>query len=154
MSLPPFSTLLAEHGPDVHRFLVASAGPHDGADCYQETVLAALRAYPRLSHGQNLRGWLFTIAHRKVVDAARTRQRQPVPVATVPESLVRGESEHSGGVWEAVRQLPTGQRTAVLQRFLFDRPYREIGEIVGCSEGAARQRVHEGLERLREEVER
>lgn len=153
MSLPPFSSLLEAHGSDVHRFLVASAGPHDGADCYQETVLAALRAYPRLSHGQNLRGWLFTIAHRKVVDAARVRQREPVPVAAPPERSVV-DPQHDGVVWEAVRRLPAGQRTAVLQRFLFDRPYREIAEIVGCSEGAARQRVHDGLERLRQEVER
>ena len=75
MTLPPFQTLLDEHAADLHRFLVASVGPHDGADCFQETVISALRAYPGLRHADNLRGWLFTIAHRKVIDHARRVRR-------------------------------------------------------------------------------
>ena len=45
-------------------------------------MIAALRAYPSLRHGDNLGGWLFTIAHRKVIDAARARDRRPVPVGS------------------------------------------------------------------------
>ena len=50
MSLPPFQVLLDRHGAAVHRFLVASVGPVDADDCYQEACIAALRAYPRLRH--------------------------------------------------------------------------------------------------------
>ena len=85
MTLPPFQTLLDEHADDLYRFLVASVGPHDGADCFQETIVAALRAYPELRHAENLRGWLFTIAHRKVVDHARGVARRAIPVAEPPE---------------------------------------------------------------------
>jgi RNA polymerase sigma factor (sigma-70 family) len=151
--LPPFQSLLDAHGSDLHRFLVASAGPHDGDDLFQETVLSALRAYPGLRHAENLRGWLFTIAHRKIVDGARGRSRRPVPAADPPEvAQVDGDGLVDAELWEAVRRLAPKQRSAVVQRYLFDRPYAEIGAVIGCSEAAARQNVRAGLHRLRQEV--
>lgn len=155
VTLPPFQTLLDEHAADVHRFLVASVGPHDGADCFQETVISALRAYPDLRHADNLRGWLFTIAHRKVVDHARRVGRNAVPVADPPEVVVAADGLRLDGdaaLLAAVRQLPPKQRTAVVQRYLLDRPYAEVAAVVGCSEDAARQNVRAGLQRLRQEL--
>jgi DNA-directed RNA polymerase specialized sigma24 family protein len=80
MALPPFQTLLDSYGGDVHRLLTVAVGVHDADDCYQETWIAALRAYPRLQHDQNLRGWLLTIASRKAIDCVRARKRAPLPV--------------------------------------------------------------------------
>jgi RNA polymerase sigma factor (sigma-70 family) len=151
--LPPFQSLLDEHATDVHRFLVASVGPHDGADCFQETVVSAMRAYPGLSHADNLRGWLFTIAHRKVIDHARRVKRHALPVADAPEvPVVDPDGLGDAELWAAVRALPPKQRTAVVQRYLLDRPYAEVAEVVGCSEDAARQNVRAGLQRLRAEL--
>jgi RNA polymerase sigma factor (sigma-70 family) len=155
VTLPPFHTLLDEHAADLHRFLVASVGPHDGADCFQETVISALRAYPDLRHADNLRGWLFTIAHRKVVDHARRVGRTAVPVADPPEAVVDADDLRLDGdaaLLAAVRELPPKQRTAVVQRYLLDRPYAEVAAVVGCSEDAARQNVRAGLQRLRQEL--
>ncbi len=73
-TLPPFQTLLDSHGRDVHRFLIANVGPVDADDCWQETWLSALRAYPSLNDASNLRGWVFTIAHRKIIDHVRACQ--------------------------------------------------------------------------------
>jgi RNA polymerase sigma factor (sigma-70 family) len=155
VKLPPFQTLLDAHAADLHRFLVASVGPHDGADCFQETVVSALRAYPGLHHADNLRGWLFTIAHRKVIDHARRRQRHALPVAEPPEvPTVDPESQGLADpeLWAAVRSLPPKQRTAVVQRHLLDRSYAEVAAVIGCSEEAARQNVRAGLQRLRKDL--
>src|SRR5436305_10449753 len=65
MTLPPFQDLLDAHGRDVFRFLVATVGTVEAEDCYQETWISALRAYPQLGDRSNLRGWIFTVAHRK-----------------------------------------------------------------------------------------
>src|SRR5438445_3749652 len=78
VSLPPFQTLLDAHGRDVHRFLVATVGRVEADDCYQETWLAALRAYPRLRDASNLRAWIMTVAHHKAIDHLRARARQPI----------------------------------------------------------------------------
>ena len=63
MTPPPFQRFLDEQREPVWRFLVASVGREHADDCFQETFLAALRAYPRLRDAENLRGWALTIAH-------------------------------------------------------------------------------------------
>jgi RNA polymerase sigma factor (sigma-70 family) len=153
VSLPPFQHLLDAHGADLHRFCVAQAGPHHGPDCFQEAVLSALRAYPDLRDGTNLRGWLFTIAHRKVIDHHRATTRRPTPVGEVPE---RGTDTvwDDGDVWAAVAELPDKQRGAIALRYLGDLPYAEIAVVLECSEAAARQNVRAGLASLRVEVTR
>jgi len=149
--LPPFQALLDEHRDDVYRFLVASLGREEADDCFQETFISALRAYPRLRDASNLRSWLFTIAHRKAIDAHRARGRRPVPVEEVPEQAVSGGFAHNGEpeLWRAVRGLPNKQRAAVLHRYVNDLAYADIGQVMGCSEDAARRSVHEGLKKLR-----
>jgi RNA polymerase sigma factor (sigma-70 family) len=149
MGMPPFQVLLDGHRNDVYRFLVAAVGPHEADDCFQETFVAALRAYPRLRDATNLRGWLLTIAHRKAIDAHRARRRRAVPVETVPERATLPAPDGEPELWQAVRQLPAKQRTAVLHRYVNDLPYADIGRIVGCSEAAARQNVRVGLASLR-----
>jgi RNA polymerase sigma factor (sigma-70 family) len=149
VTLPPFQELLDAHGRDVHRFLVASVGPLDADDCYQETWIAALRAYPRLRDASNLRSWIFTIAHRKAIDHVRARRRAAVPVEEVPEQPVTAAGLPDERLWEQVRALPDKQRTAVALRFVADAAYAEISAVMGTSEEAARRSVHEGLKRLR-----
>ena len=153
MALPPFQALIDAHAEAVHRFLIASAGPGAADDCFQETFIAALRAYPRLRPRSNLRAWLFTIARSKAIDHHRARRRDPLPVADVPERAAPPAAVDSpdGDLWAAVRALPEKQRAAVTLRFVADLSHREIGAVLGCSDAAARRNVHEGLKRLREE---
>lgn len=154
MALPPFCRLLDEHGPRLWRYVAAAAGPVEGADLYQETLLAALRAYPSMRDTSNLGSWLLTIAHNKIVDSARATARRPVPVGVIAESeRIAGPSDvPDDALWNTVRELPEKQRSSVVYRFVDDLPYAEIGRIVGCSEAAARQNVRAGLARLREEL--
>jgi RNA polymerase sigma factor (sigma-70 family) len=157
-TLPPFQEMIDEHGSDVLGFLVASVGPSDADDCFQETFITALRAYPKLQHARNLRSWLLTIAHRKAIDHHRAGVRRPLPAGTSEE--VAGDlagSNHTGGalprdpgeLWRLVGALPPKQRSAVVLRFAADMPYGRMGEMLDCSEDAARRSVHEGLKKLR-----
>ena len=155
--LPPFQALLDAHGRDVHRFLIASVGPVDADDCYQETWLSALRAYPGLRDASNLRGWVLTIAHRKAIDHLRARGRRAFPVEQADELAgadhrATAASEPTDELWGEVAQLPDKQRTAVALRFIADAPYAEIAAVMRTSEEAARRNVHEALKRLRREI--
>lgn len=151
MGLPPFQTFLDDQRDTVFRFLVATVGFDDAEDCFQETFVSALRAYPRLEEGSNLRAWVLTIAHRKALDTFRARKRRPLPVEELPEIPVAAEQSLNGSsdVWSAARDLPAKQREALLYRFAADLPYAEVAEVLGTSEEAARQRVSEALRNLR-----
>jgi RNA polymerase sigma factor (sigma-70 family) len=152
--LPPFQRFLDEHTSDVWRFLVATVGPQEAEDCFQETFLAALRAYPRLHHGRNLRAWIFTIAHSKAMDAHRKKAREPVPVEHVPDRMASRTDNGDPSLWRAVRDLPDKQCAAVAHRFVSDLAYKDIAGAMSCTEEAARQNVHEGIKRLREVLAR
>lgn len=153
MTLPPFQLALEQHRGDVHRFLVASVGTGDCDDCFQETFLSALRAYPKLRDASNLRGWLLTIAHHKALDSHRARGRRAVPVGDVPDVAVAPDDGvlRDEELWAQVRALPDKQRAAVMLRFAGDLAYEEIGAAMGISVDAARRNVHEGLKRMRME---
>ena len=78
-----------------------------------------------------------------------------MPTDALPETgLSDRDGSADGELWAAVRRLPEKQRGAVGLRYLLDLPYAEIGEILGCSEAAARQNVRAGLAALRQEVKR
>lgn len=157
--LPPFQFLVDDHGASVWRFCRAMLGAHDGDDCYQETMVAALRAYPDLRHDQNLRAWLFTIAHRKAIDwHRRTTRRGEVnldgdePAVAQPRAGRRPDDVDpvaDAALWTAVGELPPKQRAAVVQRFVGDLAYVDIAAALDCSEAAARQNVRAGLRALR-----
>lgn len=148
--LPPFEWVLDAHAAAVLGVLRRIAGA-DAEDCFQETMLAALRAYPALEHGTNLRGWLMTIARRKAVDSRRAAARRPLTVeeldvvAAAPASSEADDAD----LWESVRRLPPKQRRAVGMRFAEDRSYQDIAGAMAISEDAARRNVHEGIKKLR-----
>ena len=124
MKLPPFQALLDEHSTDLYRFCVATAGWGEADDCFQETWIAALRAYPKLRRADNLRAWLFRIAQNKAIDLHRARARRPVPIESVPE--------------QAQARVPAAGLDGQ-------------SELLESTEEAARRNVFEGLKKLREE---
>jgi RNA polymerase sigma factor (sigma-70 family) len=155
VALPPFQRFLDTHRDAVWRFLVCSVGPAEADDCFQETFIAALRAYPRLRADSNLRSWVLTIAHRKALDAHRGRARRALPVAEPCAVDTRAEpfpAPRDEGLWHAVGELPARQRSAVVLRFVADLPHSDIAAAIGCSEEAARRSLHEGLAKLRKVV--
>jgi RNA polymerase sigma factor (sigma-70 family) len=148
---PPFQTLLDAHRRDVYRFLVASVGPTDADDAFQETWIAALRAYPRLRSADNLRAWLLRIAQHKAIDSHRARARRALPSDSLPEAHAPPAEDGRPELWAAVRRLPEKQRAAVFCRSVLGMPYSELAELLECSQDAARRNVYEGLKTLREE---
>jgi RNA polymerase sigma factor (sigma-70 family) len=152
--LPPFERVIELHGPSVLRFCVAQVGADRAEDVFQETMLAALRAYGELREPAAIRSWLFSISSRKALDAHRSRARAPEPVADLAAAPgADGLPLRDDGIWHLVRSLPGKQRTAVTLRYLADLSHREIAEVMQISEAAARRNVFEGLRTLREHSE-
>jgi RNA polymerase sigma factor (sigma-70 family) len=121
-------------------------------DCFQETFLAAMNAYPRLRANSNHRAWVLTIAHRKAMDHHRARARHAIPVQDVPEVAVHDAPPPDDETWARVRELPPKQRAAVLLRYAGDLTHAEVAVALDCSEEAARRSAHEGLKKLRTEM--
>ena len=150
--MQPFEGIVAEHGAVVMRVCRALLGPVEADDAWSETFLAALRAYPSLRSGSNVRGWLVTIAHHKAIDQIRARQRVAVPAGDLPAGLPGGEPGPEPADTElrgALAALPFKQRAAVAYRYLADLSYADVAALLECSQAAARRSAADGIARLR-----
>lgn len=156
-SRPPFQRFLEAHGRPVLAFLRAMVGEHDAEDCFQETMIAALRGYDAMD-GAHPRAWVMTIARRKAIDHHRARARRAEPRSDLPEPASpeprTALGDLDGEVWAGVAELSEARREAVALRFAADLSYREIAVALDCSEPAARRRVADGLEQLRRTIDR
>jgi RNA polymerase sigma factor (sigma-70 family) len=145
--IPPFETFYDAHRDEVFRFLRRRLGAERAEDAFQETFLRALRAYPRLEHGDYLRAWVFTIASRIVVDEARKRR----PEGELPELGAEDGLPAFEDLAPLTDDLPPKERAAVVLRYGYDLEYEEIGAALGSTEAAARQAASAGVRRLRKE---
>ena len=149
MNVIPFQRFLDAHRDDVWRFAVAAVGRGDADDVFQETFLAALRAWPRRRSSDNLKAWVLTIAANKATDHHRARGRRPQPTEHPPEIAISDPEPVDDAIWVEVRALPPKQRAAIVLRYAADLDYAAIGIALHCSADAARRSAHEGLEKLR-----
>jgi len=150
----PFETVVEQYGAMVLRVCRAVLGTHtDADDAWSETFLAALRAWPELPLDANVEAWLVTIAHRKAIDVTRTRGRQPVAVAELPDEAstlgVPGASDSVRDALAVVAALPDKQRKAVAYHYLGGLSYAEVAELVGGTTDAARRAAADGIRSIR-----
>jgi RNA polymerase sigma factor (sigma-70 family) len=152
-AVPPFERFYEAHRTEVLAFLGRRLGRDRAEDAFQETFLRALRAYPRLEHGEHLRAWVLTIASRIVLDDVR---RHRPPSTNDIEELPELADEHGRlppfeELAPLTDGLPPKERAAVVLRYGDDLGYDEIGVALGSTEAAARQAASAGVRRLRKE---
>jgi RNA polymerase sigma factor (sigma-70 family) len=143
--IPPFERLYTQHAGELLGYLHRVAGRDRAEDCFQETFLRALAAYPRLSSARNLRGWLFTIATRVAIDERRRRS----PAEELPEIAVGDRRPAYAELEHLTDGLPPTERAAVVLRYGYDLSYADIAAALGSTEEAARQAASSGVRRLR-----
>lgn len=152
--------------PAVTRFHLRRVGSREVAfDLTAETfaaVVVALDGFdPKRGSGP---GWLFSIAEHKLrtslrrgrVEARARRELGHRRLVLDDDDLARVEELASLGdaarVAELLGELPSRQAAAVRARVLDERSYSEIAGELRCSEAVVRQRVHRGLQTLRERL--
>jgi len=152
--------LIRLHLDDVYRLAYRLLGNRERAeDATQDTFVNVLQALPRFRGESSFRTWLLRIA----ANAARSHGRRwgrrretelnesELGLADQPDAVRNLEQrEAARRVEEALTQLPPKQRLAVAMRIQQGLSYREIAELGGGSEGAARVNYHLGIKRLRE----
>ena len=135
------------------------------ADLTAETFAAALVSLRRYDPGRSpALGWLFTIAHRKLVDSIRRgqvedRSRRKLglePVIFTDEDIERVEQRAAAAAGDSVlaqlEQLSRDRREAIRGHVLNEESYAELAQRLRCSEAVVRQRVSRGLAELRAQI--
>ena len=132
------------------------------ADAAQDGFIKALNALERFRGDASFRTWLLTIVVNEAKGALRKKSRrresvldERVPIedpGAAPDECVQ-QRELAAAMKEMLATLPEKQRLAVSFRVYDGLSFREVGELIGSSEGSARVNYHHGIRRLRELME-
>jgi len=151
------SAIVLRHQRGLVAFLARLCGNRESAeDLAQETFLRVYRSGERYRPAGSFTTWLYTIAYRLHVDARRawssSRSAELGEIedsATPTPEAAAIDSDLSRRVQREIDALPEQYRPVLALRSRREMSYAEIGAVVGCSEGAARVRMHKGLALLR-----
>src|SRR6266850_4482144 len=155
-SEPAFRELVTRYVDFVYSAAVrlVDGDTHLAEDVTQTVFVDLARKAGTLSRGVMLGGWL----HRHTCFVAaktmrgerrrRDRERQAVEMNELQDHSQVNLSQVAPVIDEAINQLNTEDRTAILLRFFEQRDLRSVGEILGSTEDAARKRVARALEKL------
>jgi RNA polymerase sigma-70 factor (ECF subfamily) len=137
---------------DLYRFLLRRTGSHTDAEELTQQVFAdAASSISPADPPRSMRGWLYTVAERRLVDELRRRTRA-AEVARVLAAERPPADEAPDRIEEAVARLPLLQRRLVFMRVVEERPYRDIARELGCNEAACKMQLSRALQRLRNEL--
>src|ERR1017187_615457 len=127
---------------------------HLAEDVTQMVFIALARKGRTLSREVMLGGWLHQHTYHIATRAVRgerhrqSREREAVEMNTLQDDSAANWRQLAPILDEAITQLSTEDRTAILLRFFEQHDFRSVGEALGSSEDAARMRVNRALEKL------
>jgi RNA polymerase sigma-70 factor (ECF subfamily) len=153
--LAAFDVLFHRHYETVRALCVRiTATPSAGDDLAQDTFLRVLRHRATFRGDARFTTWLYRIARNLCLEygarAARDRRIAERWLAERDASLTPEPSADVEQLAAALRRLTPEQREVLVLCRYHDLPFSEIGEILGCSAGAARVRAHRALNALRQ----
>lgn len=161
-SEPAFSELVRRHVNFVYSAALrqVNGDAHLAGDVTQIVFTDLARKAKSLAGHQVLAGWLFTSTRFAASRLIRTEQRRRIREQEAEVMHENEPLETDSAAWErispvldeALGQLNTVDRDAVLLRYFEGRGFSEIGRHLRLSENAARMRVERALEKLRDQL--
>lgn len=154
--------LVSRHNGSAFRVAFGILRDEDqAADVTQDAFLKAFRGLGGFRGDASFKTWLMTITANEAKGVLRKQARRretpleaAAPVASEgpsQEEMLQA-SEIKDRVMAVLEELPEKQRQAVSLRIFEGMSFREVGAVIGSSEGAARVNYHHGIRRLRESL--
>ncbi|MEO8962494.1 MAG: sigma-70 family RNA polymerase sigma factor [Ginsengibacter sp.] len=125
-------------------------------DLLQEIVIQLWKAWPKFKGHSKLSTWLYRVAINTAISGLRKKKNfiryyepmaMPEPVSE--QSGVYDEEERLQQLYHAIEQLNAVEK-AIVMLYMDDRPYEEMEEILGLSQGNLRVKMNRIKEKLRE----
>ena len=162
-----FNELVNRHHSKIYGLAYRMLGnPDDAADATQETFLEAYKSVKTFQFQSQFGTWLYRIGintcqqyirksqsnERKLTAYTREAEIQdPVSENDSPERAAI-KTEQNEMVQDAIGQLPPKQREVVTLYYMQHLKYREIADILKCSEGTVASRLNQALKNLKRKL--
>jgi RNA polymerase sigma-70 factor (ECF subfamily) len=148
--------LYDEHSAVLLAFVMSTMGGDllAAEDIVQETMLRAWQHAGKVKAATAPRAWLFTVAHRLIIDRWRSRGARPREVTDtmlrhmgIPDHAER--STNTVLVHDLLAELPPRHRTTLVELYLRHRTVTETAAELGIPIGTVKSRLHGALQALR-----
>ncbi len=161
---------MTQYGKATYNFAFRLTGNEaDARDLTQDAFIRVYRAWRSFAPGTSFLSWIYRIVTNLYRDELRRRKgrfQEEIPEDNAPqafggerplavtpiEDLV--DRQLSEPLSKALAQLSPDQRQVVVLADIEEYSYQEIAEIMGCSIGTVRSRLHRARALLRRLVER
>lgn len=160
-------TLIVQYNHWVYNIAYGILGNHEDAeDASQDAFLSVWQNIDSFKFRSRFSTWLYRIVRNKclnVIDQRKRRKTDPmeindsqpwVPLDNVTPEQEALRSERSQILHAALDRLKESYRTILVLRELRELSYEEIAEVLNCTLGRVKSRLHEARKALREELER
>ena len=134
--------------------------PHLAEEATQSAFIALAGKAGQLRRRTVIAGWLHRAVHFAALNLQRSEARRKHWEEEAATMNVPGDADHvfqelaQPHVDAALAELNESDRDAVILRFFQQRSFRDLAQMLGTSEAAAKKRVSRALERLRGLLER
>lgn len=130
----------------------------DALDLTQEIFLRAYQKIGKYNSNSTFSTWLYRLAVNLCIDELRKHKRsagmKPLEEAalqidtnTPEENTILNDRERQ--IWEALNSLKEKERMILILRDMEGLSYNEIAEILKCSLGRVKSRIHEARQKLK-----
>jgi RNA polymerase sigma-70 factor, ECF subfamily len=151
-----FEDLVAAMEPPLLYYAASLTGSQDsGLDVLQEVWIKAFRGIGKLKDPGALRSWLYSITHGIAVDRIRRNRSRELAEAVEIEDFQEAEdpsfaADDAAAIHRALGEIGLKHREVLVLHFLEDLSIAEIAEVVGCSEGTVKSRMHYAKRAMKE----
>ena len=139
----------------------------DALDVAQETFFRAYRKINGFQGGSSFYTWLYRIAVNISIDKQRHRKRNPLDFRGSMDGVLEAQNEVAKDPFadvqdkelrekltQAINDLTPEHKAVIVLRTLEGLSYKDIGEILGCSEGTVMSRLHYARKKLQDKIGR
>ena len=154
-----FEDLIAVMEQPLLYYAASLTGSTDGAlDVLQDVWTKTFREIRKLRDPGSLRSWLYSITHGIAVDRIRKNYSRERAEKAQYEDFQEAEEpsfaeEDAARVHEALGKIGLRHREVLVLHFLEDLSIAEIADVVGCSEGTVKSRIHYAKREMKQILE-
>ncbi len=149
--------LFQRHHRLLFNFFMKQTGNRQASeDLVQEVFLRMLKFRQTYQDDGDFKIWMFQIAHHAWIDSYRKQRHKLEPIEENqsfpgndlnPEQLLE-QSDNMDVLRSALSQLSPDKRELIMLGRFQNLPYKEIGQILNCSEGTVKVRMFRALKEL------